>query len=162
MEEIKLLKAIEASARMSVCDLADVLNETEENVKESIAKLEKNHIICGYHTVINWDKTNKEKVSALIEIGATPERDTGYEKIAKQIYRYPEVSNLYLMSGKMEFLVLINGRTMREIADFVAKKLAPINQVTSTETYFVLKQYKVEGVVLDEDENEFKRQIVTP
>ena len=161
MNEIKLLQALENNARIDLRDLCDQLNEDEVSVTGEIARLERNNIICGYHTVINWDRTSKENVTALIEIGATPKRETGYDEIAKKIYRYPEVSTMYLMSGKMEFIVVINGKTMREVADFVARKLAPIEGVNKTETYFVLKQYKVEGVVLNEEEREFKRQIVT-
>jgi DNA-binding Lrp family transcriptional regulator len=161
MNEIKLLQALENNARIDLKDLCDELNQNEYKVNEELVRLEEANIICGYHTVINWDKTNKENVTALIEVGATPKRDSGYDDIAKKIYRYPEVSTMYLMSGKMEFIVVINGKSMREVADFVARKLAPIEGVNKTETYFVLKQYKVEGVVLDEEEREFKRQIVS-
>jgi DNA-binding Lrp family transcriptional regulator len=161
MNEIKLLQALENNARIDLKDLCDELNQNEYKVNEELSRLEEANIICGYHTVINWDKTNKENVTALIEVGATPKRDSGYDDIAKKIYRYPEVSTMYLMSGKMEFIVVINGKSMREVADFVARKLAPIEGVNKTETYFVLKQYKVEGVVLDEEEREFKRQIVS-
>lgn len=161
MNDIKLLQALENNARIDLKDLCDTLNATEDKISEEIVRLKDANVICGYHTVINWDKTNKENVTALIEVGATPKRDSGYDEIAKKIYRYPEVSTMYLMSGKMEFIVVINGKSMREVADFVARKLAPIEGVNKTETYFVLKQYKVEGVVLDEEEREFKRQIVS-
>lgn len=162
MDEIKLLKLIEKDARISVKDLADVLNENESDVLDQISKLEQQQIICGYHTVINWDKAHNETVSALIEVGATPSKETGYDAIAEKIYRYPEVTTMYLMSGKSEFIVVINGKTMRQVADFVAQKLAPIEGVHRTETYFVLKQYKVEGVVVLSKPNEDKRLIVTP
>lgn len=162
MDDIRLLKTLENNARIETRDLADILNETEENVSKRIKALEKNQIICGYHTVINWDNANNESVSALIEVGANPCRETGYDAIAEEIYRYPEVTTMYLMSGKSEFIVVINGKTMREVADFVAQKLAPIEGVHRTETYFVLKQYKVEGVVLEAQEEEAKRLIVMP
>ena len=125
-------------------------------------RLEKEKVICGYHTVINWDKTNHDKVQAIIEVSAKPERDKGYDNVAMRIARYPEVKSLYLMSGKSEFIVMIDGKSMREIADFVGQKLAPIEGVTQTVTCFVLKQYKIEGVVMDEKTFEDKRQIVTP
>ena len=120
-----LLSLLETNARYSTRDLADVLLEDEDSVIHTMSDLEKKKIICGYHTIINWDKTNKEKVMALIEVGVTPERDYGYDKIAKNIYRYPEVDTMYLMSGKSEFIVIIYGKTMQEVSNFVGTKLAP-------------------------------------
>ena len=162
MDDVRLLKVLENDPRISVRDLADILNETENNVLEVKRRLEKEKVICGYHTVINWDKTNHDKVQAIIEVSAKPERDKGYDNVAMRIARYPEVKSLYLMSGKSEFIVMIDGKSMREIADFVGHKLAPIEGVTQTVTCFVLKQYKIEGVVMDEKTFEDKRQIVTP
>lgn len=157
-----LLSLLETNARYSTRDLADVLLEDEDSVIHTMSELEKKKIICGYHTIINWDKTNKEKVMALIEVGVTPERDYGYDKIAKNIYRYPEVDTMYLMSGKSEFIVIIYGRTMQEISNFVGTKLAPTQNVVSTSTFFVLKEYKVNGVVFDEEEKHNERLVVTP
>ena len=162
MDDVRLLKVLENDPRISVRDLADILNETENNVLEVKRRLEKEKVICGYHTVINWDKTNHDKVQAIIEVSAKPERDKGYDNVAMRIAIYPEVKSLYLMSGKSEFIVMIDGKSMREIADFVGQKLAPIEGVTQTVTCFVLKQYKIEGVVMDEKTFEDKRQIVTP
>ena len=162
MDDVRLLKVLENDPRISVRDLADILNETENNVLEVKRRLEKEKVICGYHTVINWDKTNHDKVQAIIEVSAKPERDKGYDNVAMRIAGYPEVKSLYLMSGKSEFIVMIDGKSMREIADFVGQKLAPIEGVTQTVTCFVLKQYKIEGVVMDEKTFEDKRQIVTP
>ena len=102
MQEIQLLKAIEQDARISVTDLADILNSTPEQVDGEMKKLAEEKVICGYHTVINWDKTNQDHVMALIEVNASPERDCGYDKVAEKIYRYPEVSNMYLISGRSE------------------------------------------------------------
>lgn len=157
-----LLSLLETNARYSTRDLADVLLEDEDSVIHTMNELEKKKIICGYHTIINWDKTNKEKVMALIEVGVTPERDYGYDKIAKNIYRYPEVDTMYLMSGKSEFIVIIYGRTMQEVSNFVGTKLAPTQNVVSTSTFFVLKEYKVNGVVFDEEEKHNERLVVTP
>ncbi|WP_416327698.1 Lrp/AsnC family transcriptional regulator [[Eubacterium] hominis] len=157
-----LLSLLETNARYSTRDLADVLLEDEDSVIHTMSELEKKKIICGYHTIINWDKTNKEKVMALIEVGVTPERDYGYDKIAKNIYRYPEVDTMYLMSGKSEFIVIIYGKTMQEISNFVGTKLAPTQNVVSTSTFFVLKEYKVNGVVFDEEEKHPERLVVTP
>lgn len=162
MNEVQLLKAIEQDARISITDLADILNSSADEVTEHMQALVKDKVICGYHTVINWDKTNQDHVMAMIEVTAAPERDCGYDKVAEKIYRYPEVSNMYLMSGHSEFTVIIQGKTMREVADFVHQKLAPIEGVKGTATYFVLKQYKVEGVIMEEQEDSQKRLLVTP
>lgn len=157
-----LLSLLETNARYSTRDLADVLLEDEDSVIHTMSDLEKKKIICGYHTIINWDKTNKEKVMALIEVGVTPERDYGYDKIAKNIYRYPEVDTMYLMSGKSEFIVIIYGKTMQEVSNFVGTKLAPTQNVVSTSTFFLLKEYKVNGVIFDEEEKHNERLVVTP
>lgn len=162
MDELKLLHVLENDPRISVTDLADILNESEETVLRTKLRLEADKIICGYHTVINWDKTNKDHCMAMIEVGAQPERECGYDNVASEISKFPEVSSLYLMSGKSEFLVVINGKTMREVADFVGQKLAPIEGVKHTITCFVLKPYKVEGVIIDEEEVSHERLIVTP
>ncbi len=157
MNELDLLSAIKKNARISIDSLAKVLNESKSDVMETLTELERQKIICGYHTVINYNKTNTEEVTSLIQIGAIPQRETGYDDIAKKIYRYDEVSTMYLMSGKTEFIVIINGKTMREISDFVARKLAVIDGVTKTETYFILKAYKIEGIVMEEEESEDTR-----
>ena len=162
MNKEMLLSLLETNARYSTKDLADVLLEDEESVIHTMSELERKKIICGYHTIINWDKTNKDKVMALIEVEVTPERDYGYDRIARNIYRFPEVDTMYLMSGKAEFIVIIYGRTMQEISNFVGAKLATTQNVTSTTTFFVLKEYKVNGVVLDEEEKKYDRLVVTP
>ena len=162
MDENLLLSLIENNAKMEVVDLAAALNETEENVDKTIKDLEKNKTIYGYHTLINWDKTNRDKVMAMIEVEVSPERHYGYDRIARNIYRYPEVDTMYLMSGKSEFIVIIYGRTMQEISNFVGAKLATTENVVSTSTFFVLKEYKVNGIVLDEEEKPNERLVVTP
>ncbi len=151
MNEQKLLRAIEKDARFDLADLAKELDENYDDVKNTIKQLEEDKIICGYHTIINYDKTSSEEVTAVIEVGCTPQRDSGYDEIAKEIYSYDEVSTMYLMSGKSEFIVIINGKTMKEVASFVAHHLAPIDGVTRTETYFVLAKYKVEGVIINDE-----------
>ena len=162
MDELQLLHVLEKNSQISVSDLADVLNESQDTVSKTKADLEKKKVICGYHTVINWDKTNEEHCSAIIEVSAKPERDKGYDRIASRIAKYPEVDSLYLMSGKSEFMVIIKGKTMREVADFVGQKLAPLEGVTATVTCFVLKQYKMEGTILDEESSSEQRMLVTP
>ena len=149
MDEMKVLDLLSLYPRASVTDLADILGEKEEDVEKTKKNLEEKKIICGYHTVINWDKTNIDHVVAFIGITAKPERGRGYDKIAERIARFPEVSSLYLTSGSSEFLLNINAKTMREVADFVGEKLAPLEGVASTVTMFVLKKYKVNGVTME-------------
>ena len=163
MEDRVLLSLLEKNARRSVTDLAAILNESEENVLNMMTQLEKDKVINGYHTVINWDKTNVDHVTSVIDVSCIPERDNGYDRIASMIYAYPEVDTMYLMSGKTEFLVIVSGKTMQEIANFVGSKLATVENVTGTTTNFILKQYKSGGIVFDQiDDDEDDRMIVTP
>lgn len=164
MEKEALLSLLELHARRDVTDLAMALNESEENVKATLKELEDKKVICGYHTLINWDKTNTQKVQAMIQVSCAPERDFGYDRIAKKIYRFNEVDSMYLLSGSgAEFVVHVYGKTMQEVANFVGSKLAPIEGVTGTATLFVLKQYKNSGVILAEDvEKDEERLLVTP
>lgn len=162
MDQIQLLKILEKDPRIQKQDLADLLATDVEGVEKEQKELEKEQIICGYHTVINWDKTNIDHCSAIIEVSAKPEREVGYDRIAERIAGFPEVTNLYLMSGRSEFMVFIEGRTMREVSDFVAQKLAPIEGVMSTVTCFLLKNYKVDGIILEEEKTEDERMIVEP
>ena len=147
-----LLSLISHNPNMEVTDLADALNATENEVASTIKDLESQKVICGYHTLINYDKTNIEHVTALISVKVAPEREFGYDRIAKSIYRFPEVDTMYLLSGNTEFIVEVTGKTMQEIAQFVGSKLAPIQAVTSTSTAFVLKQYKVDGAIFEDEQ----------
>ena len=149
MDTKMLLDLLFENPRARITDLADILNETEEDVEKAKKKLEDDGIICGYHTIIIWDKANVDHVDAIIGVKANTQRGTGYDHIAEKIGRFPEVSSLYLVSGTSEFLVFINARTMREVADFVGEKLAPIEGVAGTVTMFVLKKYKVNGKNMD-------------
>ena len=144
-----ILKYIEKNSRVDLGELAVLLGTDEVTVANEIAQMEKEKIICGYHTMVNWDKANIDHVDAIIGVSAKPERGSGYDKIAERIAHFPEVSSLFLMSGNSEFLVNVNGKTMREVADFVGEKLAPIEGVAATVTMFVLKKYKVNGVTMD-------------
>ena len=163
MDENLLLTLLHNNARMDVTDLAMALNETEDNVVDTISQLEKDKVICGYHTIINWDRTNVDNVMALIQINATPEREYGYDRIAKKIYAFPEVDTMYLLSASFEFVAIVKGHTMQEAARFVASKLAPLEGVTGTATMFVLKQYKNNGLSFDDDDKEAaERLLVTP
>ena len=123
--------------------------------------MEKEHIICGYHTLINWDNTSDEKVVALIEVKGTPQRGMGFDKIAERIYQYNEVNAVYLMSGAYDFTVFIEGKTMREVALFVSEKLSTLESVLSTATHFVLKKYKDHGTILVQEVQD-ERMLITP
>lgn len=157
----KILAILEKNSKIDVADLAIMLGVTETAIANEIADMEKEHIICGYHTLINWDKTSAEKVTALIEVKVTPQRGNGFDAIAERIYNYKEVHALYLMSGGFDLTVIIEGKTMKEVALFVANKLAPLDSVLSTSTHFVLKKYKDHGTILDVPVDD-ERIIVTP
>jgi DNA-binding Lrp family transcriptional regulator len=157
----KILAALEQNGRIELKELAIMLDIKEAELANEIAQMEKEHIICGYNTIINWDKTNEEKVTALIEVKVTPQRGHGFDNIAERIYNYSEVSSLYLMSGGFDFTVIIEGKSMKSVALFVSSKLATIEGVISTSTHFVLKKYKVYGSPLEAD-NKDERMLVTP
>ena len=157
----KILAIIEKNSRIDLKDLAALLGESESAVANEIADMEKENIICGYHTMINWDNTGNEKVIALIEVKVTPQRGMGFDKIAERIYQYSEVNSVYLMSGAFDFTVIIEGKTMREVAQFVSEKLSPMDSVLSTATHFVLKKYKDHGTVMYEKPGD-ERMMITP
>lgn len=157
----KILTLIEKNSRIDLKDMAVMLNVSEIDLANELADMEKEKIICGYHTLINWDKTTEEKVTALIEVKVTPQRGLGFDSIAERIYNYEEVNALYLMSGGFDFTVIIEGKTMKSVAQFVSSKLAPLDAVLSTATHFVLKKYKDHGTVLEADTKD-ERILVTP
>ena len=158
----ELLKLLKDNARYEVKDLALLLDEEEEEIKEQIKKLEDDRIIAGYHTIINWEKADVEISNALIFVNCMPEREAGYDRIAERIARFPEVESLSLISGKAEFILRVNGRNMREISNFVAHKLAPTEGVNGTETMFILKEYKTNNVDLKNIGEDTERLPVTP
>lgn len=157
----KILNMLEKNSRLELKDIAVMLGVTEMEVANEMAQMEKEHIICGYHTLINWDKTSEEKVTALIEVKVTPQRGLGFDSIAERIYNYDEIQAVYLMSGGFDFSVIIEGKTMKSVAQFVSGKLAPLDAVLSTSTHFVLKKYKDHGTVLDAPIKD-ERMLVTP
>ena len=157
----KILAVIEKNSRIDLKDLAALLGEDEAAVAKEIEEMEKENIICGYHTLINWDNTDEEKVVALIEVKVTPQRGMGFDTIAERIYQYSEVTSVYLMSGAYDFMVIVEGKTMQEVARFVSEKLGPMNSVLSTATHFVMKKYKEHGTVMCE-KPEDERMLITP
>lgn len=146
----KIVSILEKNARISVKDLAAVIGEPEEAVAREIEKLEDEKVICGYHTLINWNKTGEEKADAFIEVKVTPQRGVGFDQIAERIWQYPEVTSIYLISGSFDFAVFIQGKSMREVAMFVSEKLSTIDGVLSTSTQFILKNYKDHGIIIEE------------
>ncbi|HAZ91576.1 MAG TPA: AsnC family transcriptional regulator [Eubacterium sp.] len=157
----KILEILEKNAKVDVHEIAVRLGVNEVDVANELADMEKEKVICGYHTLINWDKTSKEKVTALIEVKVTPQRGLGFDSIAERIYNYEEITAVYLMSGGFDFTVIIEGQSMKTVAQFVANKLAPLEAVLSTSTHFILKKYKDHKTVI-EDVQKDERILVTP
>lgn len=158
MEEI--LEILEKNNKLSEEQIAVMLNKSVEEVRAAIKKYEEDNVILGYNTLINWEKTNKESVTALIEVKVTPQRGEGFDKVAERIYRYPQVKACYLMSGGFDLTVIIEGKTMKEVALFVAEKLAPIENVLSTATHFVLKKFKDKGTIFEEKMKDDREAII--
>lgn len=144
----KILMFLEKNSRVDLKDLAVMLGVDEVTVANEIADMEKEGVICGYHTLIDWEKTGSEKLTALIEVKVTPQRGLGFDKVAERIYNYAEVDSVYLISGGFDFMVMIEGKTMRDVAQFVSDKLSPLDSVLSTATHFILKKYKDHGTVM--------------
>ena len=159
MEEILNILDKE-KGNVSRAKIAQMLGMEEKEVADKIEKMEKENVIVGYKTIVNWDKTDKDVVVALIELRITPQRGEGFDKVAERIYKYPQVKSLYLMSGAYDLPVTIEGKSMKEVALFVAQKLAPMDSIISTATHFVLKKYKEEGIVFEDDEKD-TRQVIT-
>ena len=159
--EMSILDILTEDARTPISQIAVMLGETEAQVADTVARLERQRVILKYPALINWEKVDVEQVEAMIEVRVTPQRGEGFEAIAEQIYRFDEVSSVYLMSGGYDLLVNMKARTMRQLALFVAEKLSTIEHVISTATHFVLRKYKDQGVVMDESEEDLRLK-VTP
>ena len=153
VKDIRGCIACNQCSKIGKCVFDDVVNE--------LAALEAEGIICGYHTLINWEKTDIEKVSALIEVRVTPQRGQGFDSIAERIYKYPEVRSVYLMSGAYDLMVILEGKTLREVSNFVSDKLSTLDSVLSTATHFILKKYKDHGTAFA-TKKEDEREMITP
>ena len=156
----ELLAVIEKNSRIDLKELAVLLGVEEIDVVNELAALEAEGVICGYHTLINWEKTTIDTVSALIEVRVTPQRGLGFDKVAERIYNYPEVNAVYLISGGFDFMVTIEGKTLREVAQFVSEKLSTLDTVLSTKTNFILKKYKDHGTILAERPKDERIQMI--
>ena len=157
----ELLAIIEKNSRIDLKELAVILGVQEIDVVNELAALEAEGIICGYHTLINWEKTDIDKVSALIEVRVTPQRGQGFDNVAERIQKYPEVRSVYLMSGGYDLMIILEGKTLREVSSFVSDKLSTLDQVLSTATHFILKKYKDHGTILTKKYAD-ERMKVTP
>lgn len=162
MMKKRILDAISKNSRYDIEDLAAMLGTDEETVAQEIKEMEEQKIICGYPTLINWDNTDHEKVTALIEVKVTPQRDMGFHKVAERIYKFEEVESVYLMSGGVDLTVIIEGKSMKEVSRFVSEKLSTLENVTSTATYFVLKKYKEHGLAMTDSRKKEERMLITP
>lgn len=149
-----------ANTKLSNEQIANMLGKDEKEVAEIISGLEKENVIVGYKTMINWEKTDRDLVTSIIELKISPQRGEGFDKVAEKIYKYPQVKSLFLMSGSYDLCVIIEGQSMKDVALFVASKLAPMDNVLSTATSFVLKKYKDDGLVFYNDEED-TRQVIT-
>ena len=164
----ELLKIIEKNSRIDLKDskidlqeLAILLGSSEAVIANEVAQMEKEQVICGYHTLIDWEKTSIEKVSALIEVRVTPQRGQGFDSIAERIYKYPEVHAVYLISGGFDLLVTLEGKSLKEVSAFVSDKLSTLDSILSTATHFILKKYKDHGTILTR-KCEDQREMITP
>lgn len=155
----KILRNLELNSRIDLHDLAIMLDVNELDLVNEINQMEKEKIICGYHTLINWDNTSKEIVTALIEVKVSPQRGLGFDMLAQRIAKFNEVTSVYLMSGGFDFMVLIEGKSMKEVARFVFEKLSTLDSVLSTSTHFVLKKYKDHGVDLVEKKKDERMMV---
>ena len=161
MLEEKVLGIIEKNSRVSTREMAVVLGTDEIDIINALQGMEEQGIICGYHTMIDWDKTDIDKVTALIEVRVTPQRGEGFDDIAERIYKYPEVNSVYLISGGYDLLVTLEGKSLKAVSAFVSSKLSTLDTVISTATHFILKKYKDHGTIMTR-KHEDQREIITP
>jgi len=159
--EANILKLLRDNARILISEIAERLDTTEDNVLTIIKKLEDDKVIQGYHAIVDETILNKHIVKALIQVSIRPEREGGFDRVAKRLSKFPEVTSLYLVSGGFDLQIVVEGETLNEVASFVSSKLATIDGVTSTETHFLLKKYKESGQLLCSDD-EYERLKVSP
>ncbi len=157
----QILAIIEKNSRIDLRELAVILGVEEIDVVNEMADMEKEGVICGYHTMIDWEKTSIDKVTALIEVRVTPQRGQGFDRIAERIYKYPEVNSVYLISGGFDLLITLEGKSIKDVSAFVSDKLSTLDTVLSTATHFILKKYKDHGTILAK-RHEDEREKITP
>ena len=157
----ELLRVLEKNSRIDLKELAAMLDKSEVDIANEMADMENEGIICGYHTLINWDNTSDEKVTALIEVSVTPQTGQGFDAIAEKIFKYSEVRSVYLISGKYDLMVILEGKSLKEVSNFVSEKLSALDAVLSTATHFVLKKYKDHGTIFKTKTSD-ERELLTP
>ena len=157
----ELLSIIEKNSRIDIKELATRLGVEEIEIANELEALERENVICGYHTLVDWEKTSVEKVTALIEVRVTLQRGQGFDRIAERIYNYPEVKSVYLISGGFDLLVTLEEKSLKEIAGFVSDKLSTLDSVLSTATHFILKKYKDHGTIIEKKQVD-EREVITP
>lgn len=164
MEKAKrhqLLKLIEKDCRLTTQEYAVMLGEEESIVAAEIKRLEEAKVIAGYRALVDWDKVEDDWIEALVEISTLPQGEDGYKKVGDTIRKFPEVESLYFISGGFDFIVLVQGRNIKEISKFISSNLAPIPEVTGTRTHFLLDKYKQWGIDLEDDSTDH-RIMVSP
>ena len=157
----KLLQLLEQDCTLTDEQLASMANMTADEVRATKVRLEEEKIILGYKAIVDWDRTQREAVTALIEVKVTPQRGEGFDRVAERIYQYDEVESVYLMSGSFDLTVIISGRTLKEVASFVGERLAPLEDVTGTATHFILKKYKEKHLIFQKQEQQEREFIFT-
>ncbi|WP_445492390.1 Lrp/AsnC family transcriptional regulator [Niallia sp. 03133] len=161
-KEIEIVEILETNARISDEDIAKMINESLDATKHLIAKLEEMKVVVRYTSIVDWSKIEgHEGVTAMIDVKVTPKRGVGFDEVAQRIYRFKEVKSLYLMSGAYDLSVIIEGKSMNDVARFVSEKLSTIDSVLSTTTHFILKQYKHDGTIFEPNDDD-KRIVVSP
>lgn len=158
--KLEMLELLENNSRLTEEEIAVMLGRPVEEISKAIKEYRDLNIIVGYNTLINWDKVEKDTVTALIELKVTPQMGEGFDKVAERIYRYPQVKACYLMSGGFDLMVIVEGRSLKEVSLFVAEKLAPLDSVLSTSTHFVLKKYKDKGMIFEKKPKDDREAIV--
>ena len=157
----KLLRLLEQDCTMTPEQLASMADMTVEEVRAQRKEYEEEKFILGYQAIVDWDRTDRESVTVLIEVKVTPQRGAGFDRVAERIYQYDEVESVYLMSGSYDLTVIISGRTLREVAEFVGQRLATIEDVTGTATHFILKKYKEKHLIFQKQEQQARELIFT-
>ena len=156
---MKLLQLLEEDCTLTPEQLASMANMTVDEVKASIKRYEENKVILGYKAIVDWDRTDREAVTALIEVKVTPQRGEGFDRVAERIYQYDEVESVYLMSGAYDLTVIISGRTLKEVAQFVGERLSTLEDVTGTATHFILRKYKEKHLIFQKQEQQEREWI---
>ncbi len=156
---MKLLQLLEQDCTLTPEQLASMADMSVEDVKAEIKRYEDEKIILGYKAIVDWDRTDREAVTALIEVKVTPQRGEGFDRVAERIYQYDEVESVYLMSGAFDLTVIISGRTLKEVAQFVGERLSPLEDVTGTATHFILHKYKEKHLIFEKQEKQPKEWI---